>query len=63
MRLDVERHRVFRYNYVRELNLDSNPFVTEALRLSNPTLVDHYMKTFETFWTDANKLVLSLDPR
>ena len=54
---------VFRYNYVRELNLDSNPFVTEALRLSNPTLVDHYMKNFETFWTDANKLVLSLDPR
>ena len=53
----------FGSNHVSELSLDSNPFVTEALRLSNPTLVDHYMKHFETFWCDANKLVLSLDPR
>jgi hypothetical protein len=50
-------------NHVRELNLDTNPYVAEAVRLSNPTLVDYHMKNFETFWTNANKLVISLDTR
>ena len=63
MSRDTHSCAAFGYNHVRELNLGSNPFVTEALRLSNPTLVDHYMKHFKTFWCDANKLVLSLDPR
>ena len=63
MSRDTHSCVAFGYNHVRELNLDNNPFITEALRLSNPTLVDHYMKNFETFWCDANKLVLSLDPR
>jgi hypothetical protein len=63
MSRDTDSCVAFGYNHVRELNLDRNPFITEALRLSNPTLVDHYMKNFETFWCDANKLVLSLDPR
>jgi hypothetical protein len=63
MSRDTHSCVAFGDNHVRELHLDSNPFVTEALRLSNPTLVDHYMKNFETFWCDANKLVLSLDPR
>ena len=47
-------------NHVRELNLDCNQLGTEALRFPNPTLVDHYMKFFETFWIGANKLVFSL---
>jgi hypothetical protein len=49
--------------HVRELNLDTNLFVGEAVRLSNPTLVDYHMKNFETFWINANKLVISLDTR
>ena len=51
---------VFKNDLVLELTLESNEFVREALRLCNPTLVDHYMKNFETFWSDANKLVVSL---
>ena len=50
-------------NQVRELNLDTNPYVAGAVRLSNPTLVDYHMKNFETFWINANKLVISLDTR
>ena len=49
--------------HVTELNLDTNPYVEEAVRLSNPTLVDYHMKNFETFWINANKLVISLDTR
>jgi hypothetical protein len=37
--------------------------VIEALRLCDPTLVDEYIVAFETFWSDANQLVISLDPR
>ena len=51
---------VFKNDFVLELTLESNEFVREALTLCNPTLVDHYMKNFETFWSDANKLVVSL---
>ena len=50
-------------NQVRKLNLDTNPYVEEAVKLSNPTLVDYHMKNFETFWTNANELVISLDTR
>jgi hypothetical protein len=49
--------------HVTELNLDTNPYVGEAVRLSNPTLVDYHMKNFETFWNNANKLVISPDTR
>jgi hypothetical protein len=40
----------FGYNHVRELNLDSNPFITEALRLSNPTLVDRCLEGVQGAW-------------
>ena len=50
----------FGNNHVIELGLEKNEFVQKALRLCNPTLVDFHVDNFETFWSDANKLVLSL---
>ena len=47
-------------NHVKDLALDSNEFVQKALKLCNPTLVDFHVANFETFWNDANKLVISL---
>jgi hypothetical protein len=63
MSRDTHSYLVFDTEPVRELNLGSNKFVVEALRLCNPTLVDEYIVAFETFWSDANQLVNSLDPR
>jgi hypothetical protein len=63
MSRDTHSYLVFDTEPVRELCLGSNKFVVEALRLCDPTLVDEYIVAFETFWSDANQLVISLDPR
>lgn len=43
--------------------LHRSRFINEALRLSNPLLVDDRHDHFETFWKDASNFVKSLSNR